>query len=96
MRKLPAAIESKINHADLINNLSFLFNSITLIEPGPVVTEFEKKVYEEGTKIDLSAADQETRDIFTNIYLRNYKEIFSSLGQSADEVAEVQILKRIY
>ncbi|XP_055497416.1 retinol dehydrogenase 8 [Leucoraja erinacea] len=70
-----------------IQAIKFKLN-ITLIEPGPVVTEFEKKVYEEGTKIDLSAADQETRDIFTNIYLRNYKEIFSSLGQSADEVAE--------
>ncbi|XP_041063768.1 retinol dehydrogenase 8 [Carcharodon carcharias] len=61
---------------------------ITLIEPGPVVTDFEKKVYEEGLKVDLSAADEETRDMFTNIYLRNYKEIFVSLGQSADEVAE--------
>ncbi|XP_051868314.1 retinol dehydrogenase 8 [Pristis pectinata] len=70
-----------------IQAIKFKLN-ITLIEPGPVVTEFEKKVYEEGMKIDLSAADQETRDMFTNIYLRNYKEIFSSLGQSADEVAE--------
>ncbi|XP_059839903.1 retinol dehydrogenase 8 isoform X2 [Hypanus sabinus] len=70
-----------------IQAIKFKLN-ITLIEPGPVVTEFEKKVYEEGMKIDLSAADQETRDMFTNIYLQNYKEIFSSLGQSADEVAE--------
>uniref|UniRef100_A0A4W3HF68 NADP-retinol dehydrogenase n=1 Tax=Callorhinchus milii TaxID=7868 RepID=A0A4W3HF68_CALMI len=61
---------------------------ISLIEPDPVVTGFEKKVFAGGSKIDLSAADKETADMFTNIYFRNYKEIFSSLGQSANEVAE--------
>ncbi|XP_067892457.1 retinol dehydrogenase 8 [Heterodontus francisci] len=70
-----------------IQAIKFKLN-ITLIEPGPVITEFERKVYEDGLKVDLSAADQETRDMFTNIYLRNYKEIFLSLGQSAHEVAE--------
>ncbi|XP_020365237.1 retinol dehydrogenase 8 [Rhincodon typus] len=70
-----------------IQAIKFKLN-ISLIEPGPVITEFEKKVYEEGLKVDLSAADQETRDMFTNIYLRNYKDIFVSLGQTADDVAE--------
>ncbi|OXB57923.1 hypothetical protein ASZ78_003909, partial [Callipepla squamata] len=61
---------------------------LSLIEPGPVVTEFERKVFEDGMKMDLSAADEETADMFTNIYLKNYKQIFQSLGQSAEEVAE--------
>ncbi|KFV43434.1 Retinol dehydrogenase 8, partial [Tyto alba] len=61
---------------------------LTLIEPGPVITEFERKVFEDGMKMDLSAADKETADMFTNIYLKNYKQIFQSLGQSADDVAE--------
>ncbi|NWI11244.1 RDH8 dehydrogenase, partial [Crypturellus soui] len=61
---------------------------LSLIEPGPVVTEFERKVFEDGMKMDLSAADKETADMFTNIYLKNYKQIFQSLGQSAEDVAE--------
>ncbi|KFW10558.1 Retinol dehydrogenase 8, partial [Eurypyga helias] len=61
---------------------------LSLIEPGPVVTEFERKVFEDGMKMDLSAADEETAEMFTNIYLKNYKQIFQSLGQSAEDVAE--------
>ncbi|KAJ7395301.1 Retinol dehydrogenase 8 [Pitangus sulphuratus] len=61
---------------------------LSLIEPGPVVTEFERKVFEDGMKMDLSAADAETAEMFTNIYLKNYKQIFQSLGQSAEDVAE--------
>nr|XP_048690111.1 retinol dehydrogenase 8-like [Caretta caretta] len=63
-------------------------NRLSLIEPGPVITEFEKKVFEDGMKMDLSAADEETADMFTNIYLKNYKQIFQSLGQSAEDIAE--------
>ncbi|RXM29749.1 Retinol dehydrogenase 8 [Acipenser ruthenus] len=62
--------------------------SLTLIEPGPVITEFERKVYEEGLKMDLSAADKETANMFTNIYLKNYNQIFQSLGQSPEDIAE--------
>ncbi|KAF1673744.1 RDH8 dehydrogenase, partial [Pygoscelis papua] len=61
---------------------------LSLIEPGPVATEFERKVFEDGVKMDLSAADEETAEMFTNIYLKNYKQIFQSLGQSAEDVAE--------
>ncbi|XP_033372310.1 retinol dehydrogenase 8-like [Parus major] len=66
----------------------FFFNRLSLIEPGPVITEFERKVFEDGMKMDLSAADEETAEMFTNIYLKNYKQIFQSLGQSAEDVAE--------
>ena len=63
--------------------------SLTLIEPGPVVTEFERKVFDEGTKTDLTKADKVTADMFTNIYLKNYKQIFESLGQTPEDIAEV-------
>ncbi|XP_069560061.1 retinol dehydrogenase 8 [Brachyistius frenatus] len=61
---------------------------ISLIEPGPVITEFERKVYEEGLKIDLSRADKVTANMFTNIYLKNYKQMFESFGQTPQDVAE--------
>ncbi|XP_003222609.1 retinol dehydrogenase 8 [Anolis carolinensis] len=61
---------------------------VSLIEPGPVVTEFEMKVHEDAEKADYSQTDSETAEIFTNIYLKNSKAIFSSLGQTPEDVAE--------
>lgn len=73
--------------------VSLLCCRLSLIEPGPVITEFEKKVYEDGMKMDLSGVDTETAEMFTNVYLKNYKSIFQSLGQTAEDVAEVIALK---
>lgn len=73
--------------------LFYFFLSISLIEPGPVITEFERKVYDEGLKIDLSKADKVTADMFTNVYLKNYKQIFETLGQTPEDVAEVSFSK---
>lgn len=67
---------------------------MTLVEPGPVVTEFERKVYEEVQDMDLSGTDEETARIFREIYLPNSRNIFSSLGQTAEEVAEVSTCTR--
>uniref|UniRef100_A0A8D0BEN5 Retinol dehydrogenase 8 n=1 Tax=Salvator merianae TaxID=96440 RepID=A0A8D0BEN5_SALMN len=61
---------------------------VSLIEPGPVVTEFEMKVYEDAEKADYSQTDPETAEIFTNVYLKNSRAIFSSLGQTPEDVAE--------
>ncbi|KAK2889130.1 hypothetical protein Q8A67_014505 [Cirrhinus molitorella] len=66
---------------------------ISIFEPGPVITEFERKVYEEGLKTDLTKADEVTADMFNNI-LKNYNLIFKSLGQTPEDVAE-QTLKLI-
>ncbi|TDH03051.1 hypothetical protein EPR50_G00159010 [Perca flavescens] len=60
----------------------------TLVEPGPVVTEFERKVYEDAEKMDLSGTDEDTAKIFREVYLPYSKKIFSSLGQTPEEVAE--------
>uniref|UniRef100_A0A8D0GPP3 Ketoreductase domain-containing protein n=1 Tax=Sphenodon punctatus TaxID=8508 RepID=A0A8D0GPP3_SPHPU len=61
---------------------------VIMIEPGPVVTEFEMKAYEDAEKADYSQTDPETADIFTNLYLKNSKAIFSSLGQTPEDIAE--------
>ncbi|XP_054657685.1 retinol dehydrogenase 8-like isoform X2 [Grus americana] len=62
--------------------------AISLVEPGPVTTEFEAKVYEEAERADYSRTDPETADIFTNLYLRNSKDVFASLGQTPEDIAE--------
>uniref|UniRef100_A0A8D0GT04 Retinol dehydrogenase 8 n=1 Tax=Sphenodon punctatus TaxID=8508 RepID=A0A8D0GT04_SPHPU len=64
--------------------------NISLIEPGPVLTEFERKLYEEAATLDLSAVDKETMDIFQGFYMAYSKEVFTALGQSPEEVAEVK------
>nr|XP_020647308.1 retinol dehydrogenase 8-like [Pogona vitticeps]XP_020647309.1 retinol dehydrogenase 8-like [Pogona vitticeps]XP_020647310.1 retinol dehydrogenase 8-like [Pogona vitticeps]XP_020647311.1 retinol dehydrogenase 8-like [Pogona vitticeps] len=62
--------------------------NISLIEPGPVITEFERKLYEEAASMNLSTADKETLDIFQGFYLAYSKDVFNALGQSPEEVAE--------
>lgn len=69
-------------------HLYYISVRTTLVEPGPVVTEFERKVYEEAEKMDLSGADEETAKIFREIYLPYSKKVFASLGQTPEEVAE--------
>ncbi|XP_062388838.1 retinol dehydrogenase 8 [Sardina pilchardus] len=61
---------------------------MTLVEPGPVVTEFERKVYEDAADMDLSGTDEETAKIFRQIYLPYSRKVFTSLGQTPEEVAE--------
>ncbi|XP_056308009.1 retinol dehydrogenase 8 isoform X1 [Danio aesculapii] len=64
---------------------------MTLVEPGPVVTEFERKVYEEAETMDLSETDEETARIFRQIYLPYSRRVFHSVGQTPEEVAEQTI-----
>ncbi|XP_051569770.1 retinol dehydrogenase 8 isoform X2 [Myxocyprinus asiaticus] len=61
---------------------------MTLVEPGPVITEFERKVYKEAENMDLSETDEETAQIFRQIYLPNSHKVFTSIGQTPEEVAE--------
>lgn len=62
---------------------------ISLVEPGPVMTEFETKLYEEAERADYSRTDPETAEIFTKLYLRNSRDVFTSLGQTPEDIAEV-------
>lgn len=63
---------------------------ISLVEPGPVMTEFETKLYEEAERADYSRTDPETAEIFTKLYLRNSRDVFTSLGQTPEDIAEVR------
>ncbi|XP_039626287.1 retinol dehydrogenase 8 [Polypterus senegalus] len=60
---------------------------MSLIQPGPVTTEFEAKVYEDVAKIDLSGADELTAEIFQHIYIPYSEKIFT-IGQKPEVVAE--------
>ncbi|KAJ3599603.1 hypothetical protein NHX12_033559 [Muraenolepis orangiensis] len=62
--------------------------TVSVIQPGPVLTLFERKVYDEAVQMDLSEADQETVDLFTNTYLKNNQQGFGPHGQTAEEVAQ--------
>lgn len=53
-----------------------------------MVTEFERKMYESAEKMDLSGTDEETARIFRELYLPYSKEVFTSLSQTPEEVAE--------
>ncbi|KAK1897103.1 Retinol dehydrogenase 8 [Dissostichus eleginoides] len=64
---LPDMKRRKKGHIVLISSVmgiqvqALRFNlNISLIETGPVITEFERKVYDEGMKTDLSKADKIT------------------------------------
>lgn len=59
------------------------------MEPGPVTTEFETKLYQEAERADYSQTDPETAEIFTQLYLRNSRDVFASLGQTPEDIAEV-------
>ena len=64
------------------------------MEPGPVVTEFERKVYKDAEEMDLSGTDEETARIFHEVYLPYSKKVFASLGQTPAEVAEASDVMR--
>ncbi|XP_038640897.1 retinol dehydrogenase 8-like isoform X3 [Scyliorhinus canicula] len=70
-----------------IQALKFNIN-ISLIEPGPVFTEFEAKLYEDAAKMDLSSTDEETAKMFQQLYLPYSEKVFHALGQTAEDVAE--------
>lgn len=61
---------------------------MSLVEPGPVITEFENKIYEDAANMDLSDTDEETAKIFKQIYLPYSKAIFTALGQTPQDIAE--------
>ncbi|KAM5172528.1 LOW QUALITY PROTEIN: retinol dehydrogenase 8 [Mantella aurantiaca] len=70
----------------------FKFNIFTsLIEPGPVNTDFELKLLEEVSRSDFSGADPETIRYFKEVYLPGAKEIFSTMGQTPDAVAKATV-----
>uniref|UniRef100_A0A8C5M0C3 Retinol dehydrogenase 8 n=1 Tax=Leptobrachium leishanense TaxID=445787 RepID=A0A8C5M0C3_9ANUR len=64
---------------------------ISLIEPGPVNTEFEMKLMEEVSRSDFPGTDPETVRYFKELYLPSAHEIFVTLGQTPDAVAKATV-----
>ncbi|KAF3687910.1 Retinol dehydrogenase 8 [Channa argus] len=67
----------------------FTFNiTVSLIEPGPVRTDFELKMIEDVRQRDCPGADAETVHFFKDIYLLSAMNIFEAVGQTPDEIAK--------
>ncbi|XP_059123220.1 retinol dehydrogenase 8 [Peromyscus eremicus] len=62
---------------------------ISMVEPGPVVTEFEGKLLAQVSMTEFPDTDPETLGYFRDLYLPASKELFRSVGQSPRDVAQV-------
>ncbi|KAJ8384672.1 hypothetical protein AAFF_G00200040 [Aldrovandia affinis] len=61
--------------------------TMSMIEPGPVHTEFEAKMVEDVSKKEYPGADPDTVHYFKNVYLPSSIDIFEALGQTPDHIA---------
>ncbi|XP_024601822.1 retinol dehydrogenase 8 [Neophocaena asiaeorientalis asiaeorientalis] len=62
---------------------------ISLVEPGPVATEFEGKLLEQVSTAEFPGTDADTLSCFRDLYLPASRELFHSVGQSPQDVAKV-------
>lgn len=63
--------------------------SISLVEPGPVATDFEGKLLEQVSTAEFPGTDPDTLHYFRDLYLPASRELFRSVGQSPQDVAQV-------
>ncbi|XP_077643798.1 retinol dehydrogenase 8 [Lonchura striata] len=61
---------------------------VSLVEPGPVHTEFERKLLREVEKSEFPGADAETLRCFREVFLPASRQVFDTFGQSPQEVAQ--------
>ncbi|XP_043550881.1 retinol dehydrogenase 8-like [Chiloscyllium plagiosum] len=64
---------------------------VSMIEPGPVNTEFEMKLMDEVSHSTFPGTDSETVQFFKNVYLPASRDIFATMGQTPDTIAEATI-----
>lgn len=62
---------------------------LSLIEPGPVHTEFEAKMMEEVARMEFPGADADTVRYFKDVYIPSSIDIFEAMGQKPDDIAKV-------
>ncbi|XP_052474376.1 retinol dehydrogenase 8-like [Carassius gibelio] len=62
---------------------------VSMIEPGPVNTEFELKLMTEVSKKEFAGADPETLHHFRTCYLPTQVNLFKGLGQTPEDIAKV-------
>ncbi len=65
--------------------------SVSMIEPGPVNTEFEMKLMTEVSKKEFVGADAETLHHFRTYYLPTQVNLFQGLGQTPEDIAKVRM-----
>ncbi|XP_007910403.2 retinol dehydrogenase 8-like [Callorhinchus milii] len=61
---------------------------VSMIEPGPVNTEFEMKLMEEVSQSEFPGADPVTVQYFKDVYLPASHDIFMTMGQTPDAIAQ--------
>ncbi|KAK2494604.1 hypothetical protein MC885_020161 [Smutsia gigantea] len=61
---------------------------ITLVEPGPVATDFEGKLLEQVATAEFPDTDADTLHYFRDFYLPASRELFRSVAQSPQDVAQ--------
>ncbi|KAK1785537.1 hypothetical protein P4O66_018901 [Electrophorus voltai] len=61
---------------------------MSLIEPGPVHTEFEAKMMDELAEMEFSGADQDTVRYFKDVYVPSSCDIFEAMGQTPEYIAK--------
>ncbi|XP_048198253.1 retinol dehydrogenase 8 [Perognathus longimembris pacificus] len=62
---------------------------VSLVEPGPVLTEFEGKLLAQISTTEFPGTDPDTLASFRDLYLPASMELFRSVGQSPQDVAKV-------
>ncbi|XP_012789967.2 retinol dehydrogenase 8 [Sorex araneus] len=62
---------------------------VSLVEPGPVSTGFEGKILEQAASTENLDTDPDTLCSFRDCYLPASRELFSSVGQKPQDVAQV-------
>uniref|UniRef100_A0A8B9HDY3 Retinol dehydrogenase 8b n=1 Tax=Astyanax mexicanus TaxID=7994 RepID=A0A8B9HDY3_ASTMX len=67
---------------------------MSMIEPGPVHTEFEMKMLEDVSQKEYPGADPDTVHYFKKVYLPSSVDIFQTLGQTPDDIAKVTLIRR--
>ncbi|KAB5523773.1 hypothetical protein PHYPO_G00156300 [Pangasianodon hypophthalmus] len=61
--------------------------TVSMIEPGPVHTDFELKMTEHISQKDYPGLDAETLHYFKNVYLPASVDVFQTLGQTPQQIA---------
>ncbi|XP_004442668.1 PREDICTED: retinol dehydrogenase 8 [Ceratotherium simum simum] len=61
---------------------------VSLVEPGPVATDFEGKLMEQVSTADFPGTDPDTLRYFRDFYLPASRELFRNVGQSPRDVAQ--------
>ncbi|XP_013880057.1 retinol dehydrogenase 8a isoform X1 [Austrofundulus limnaeus] len=61
---------------------------LSMIEPGPVHTEFEMKMMEDVSKMDFPGVDADTVRYFKDVYLPSSTDIFEAMGQTPEDIAK--------